>query len=221
MTSPAPQKFVFDTVFEVDGRVYQPPRPKRAYTIEEVDLVRTEAYAEGQASSVAQAEQAQAAALQEVAALVRGALEALAAIAHGHRTASADLALACARKIADAALDFAPEAPAVAALQALARELEATPRLIVHASPRDEQRLAKALEEAATRAGFSGAIQLRPAEGGHAAAFTLDWGEGRASFDPITSGERIAAALAAALAVEGLHAEVVVPSVPDSEGAQP
>jgi flagellar assembly protein FliH len=221
MTSPAPQKFVFDTVFEADGRVYQPPRPKRAYTSEEVDAVRAEAYAEGQASSVAQAEHAAAAALQEVAALTRGAMQALAAIAHDHRTASADLALACARKIADAALEVAPEAPAVAALQALARELEAAPRLIVHASPPDEKRLAKALEEAAARAGFSGAIQLRPAEGGHAAAFTLDWGEGRASFDPAASAERIASALAAALAVEGLHAEVVVPTVPDPEGAPP
>ena len=46
----APRKFVFDTVFEGDNVVYTAPRPKRSYTPEEVELIRAEAFAEGQRS---------------------------------------------------------------------------------------------------------------------------------------------------------------------------
>jgi flagellar assembly protein FliH len=213
MTGSAPRKFAFDTVFDEAGVVHQPPRPKRTFTPEEVDAVRATAYAEGQASSVAQAEAAAARALQEVTAVARGALSALTEIAHHHRTASAELALACARKIADAALDKAPEAPVVAALQALATELEAAPRLIVSVAARDEARLAKALEQAAIQTGFAGSIILKPEPGRSRAGFVLDWGEGRAAFDPAAAADRVAKALETALAIEGMHAEVVVPSV--------
>jgi flagellar assembly protein FliH len=39
------------------------------------------------------------------------------------------------------------------------------------------------------------------------AAFVLDWGDGKAAFDPQDAALRVAAALDAALAAEGLHAE--------------
>ena len=41
------------------------------------------------------------------------------------------------------------------------------------------------------------------------AAFTLDWGDGRAAFDPEAAAARVAAALDAALAAEGLHGEAL------------
>jgi flagellar assembly protein FliH len=221
MSTAALERFSFDTVFDDGGQAYQPPRPKRAFTADEVEVIRQAAFAEGQASAVSRAEESAAAALHEVAGLARAAMDALAGVAHDHRTASAELAMACARKIADAALDLAPEAPAVAALQALARELEACPRLIVHASPEDAPRLAAALEQAATQAGYSGAIVLRPDEGRRRAAFILDWGDGRAAFDPEEAAARVGAALETALAVEGLHAEVVVPAVEGSQRTEP
>ena len=62
------------------------------------------------------------------------ALPTLAVAAHEHRAGSAELALACARQIADAACERFPEAPLQAALAALAREVEATPRLILRAA---------------------------------------------------------------------------------------
>lgn len=212
MTAPAPRKFDFDTVFDSDGGVYQPPRAKRTFTAEDIDAARASAYAEGQASAVAQAEAAAARALQEVASLSRGALAALTELAHQHRTASAELALACARKIADAALDQAPEAPAVAALKALSLELEAAPRLVVHVSAADEPRMAKALDQAAAQAGYAGSIIVKPEAGRSRAAFVLDWGDGRAAFDPAAAADRVAKALETALAIEGMHAELVVPS---------
>ena len=206
----AHRPFKFDTVFDGD-RVIEPRRPKRAYTPEEVEAARAEAYAEGQASVVARAEADAAQALREIAGIARDALTRLAEIAHEHRTGSARLALAVGRKIADAALDRFPQAPAEAALEALSREIEAAPRLLVYASPADAPRLERALAEAAVRAGFEGQITLRPETGRSRASFSFDWGEGRAAFDPEAAAVRVAAALDAAIAAEGLHAEVHLP----------
>jgi flagellar assembly protein FliH len=210
MTVPAPRPFSFDTIFDGDA-VIEPRRPKRSCTPEEVEAVRAQAYAEGQSSVVARAEMDAARALQEVAAAARGALSALAEVAHEHRSGSARLALAAARKIADAALERFPEAPAEAALEALAREVEASPRLIVHCAAEDVERLRAALDRAATQVGFPGALVLKPEPGRTRAAFLYDWGEGRAAFDPAAAAEQVAEALEAALAAEGLHAEVVLP----------
>jgi flagellar assembly protein FliH len=209
MTS-QPRPFAFDTVFDGD-HVVAPARPKRRYTPEEVEAARAEAYAEGQASAVARAEAEAAQALREVAEAARAALSTLAAIAHEHRSGSAQLAMAAARKIADAALDRFPAAAAEAALDALSREVEAAPRLMVFAAPADAPRLERALGEAAARAGFAGQIVLKPEPGRARAAFLFDWGEGRAAFDPEQAAGRVAAALDAALAAEGLHAEVHLP----------
>ena len=202
--------FNFDTVFDGD-QVIEPRRPKRTYTPEEVEAAKAEAYAEGQASIVARAEAEAAQALREVADAARAALTKLAEIAHEHRSGSALLAMAAARKIADAALDQFPQAPAEAALEALSREIEAAPRLVVFAAPADAPRLEKSLGEAAARAGFAGQIVLKPEPGRTRAAFVFDWGEGRAAFDPEAAAARVAAALDAAIAAEGLHAEVHLP----------
>ena len=48
------------------------------------------------------------------------------------------------------------------------------------------------------------------------AAFLFDWGEGRAAFDPAAAAGRVAAALEAALAAEGLHAEVHLPPLTEA-----
>ncbi len=206
----AARPFTFDTVFEGDA-VIVAPRPKRAFTPEEVDAIRKESFASGERSAVAQAEAHATAALDQVAAVARDALAALTRIAHEHRTAAAELALSAARKIAGAALDAFPEAPAAAALTALARDLEATPRLLVHAPADDPARLEAALLQAAERAGFSGQIVLKVDSSLPPAAFIFDWGDGRAAFDPEAASARVEAALKGALTAEGLHAEPLLP----------
>lgn len=215
MTS-APRPFSFDTEFDDAGDIaFAPPRPKRSFSPEEVEQVRASAYAEGERSAVARAEAAAADALASIAANARSALAALAQVAHEHRAGSAELAMAAARKIAGAALERFPQAPVTAALESLAREIEAEPRLIVKVAPEMAERLQKSLEETAQAIGFSGQIAARPEPGAAPAAFILDWGDGKASFDPAEAAARVEAALAAALAAEGLHAEPIIPA---SEG---
>lgn len=208
MTDTPHRRFGFDTVFDDRGGVaYTPPKVKKSFTLEEVEAAKAQAYQEGERSSVARAEQEAAHALNEVAHAIREAFGSLTQVAHEHREGAAMLALACARKIADAALQHFPEAPVSAALEALAREVEAQPRIFVRVSPELEERTQQALEQVATQIGFQGQIVAR-ADGAMApAAFTFDWGEGRAAFDPDGAAQRVAEALEAAIAAEGLHAE--------------
>jgi flagellar assembly protein FliH len=209
---PNARAFSFDTVFDEVGGYTTTPRPGRSLTPPEVEQVRLAAFAEGERSAVVVAEQRQADALADIASAARQAFTALAAVAHEHRVASADLALACAGKIADAALEHAPQAPVQAALAALSREIEGCPRLMVKVTADSLERVQAALDETAQAIGFAGQIQLRPAGDMVPTAFVLDWGDGRAAFDPEASKQRVADALIAALASEGLHAEPLIPA---------
>jgi flagellar assembly protein FliH len=205
------RKFTFDTVFDGDGGVAAAPaRPKRAYTPDEVEIIRADAHAEGERSAVARAEEVQGQALSEIARATKAALGALAHVAHEHRTACSELALASARIIAGAALTRFPEAPAQAALASLAREIEATARLSVRGAPEQVERLQAALDETARAVGFPGQIVVTGDPLVPPAAFVLDWGDGRAAFDPEGAAERVAEALSTALAAEGLHAEPLI-----------
>jgi len=201
------RKFYFDTVFEDNGRVIAPMRPKKSFTPEEVEAIREEAFAEGERSATAIAQAAQALALQQIAVAAQGALGGLAMVAHEHRSGSARLALAAAGKIADAALARFPQAPVAAALDALAREVEAVPRLVARCAEDQVDGVRQALEAAAHNAGYPGQIVVRADPALPPAAFVLDWGDGSAAFDPDAAAARVAQALDEALAAEGFHAE--------------
>lgn len=215
-----PRKFSFDTVFDAAGEVaYAAPRPKRMFTADEVEQVRREAYGEGERAALASIAALQQVALAGIAAACHQALPSLAAVAHEHRVGSANLALACARGIAGAALDRFPEAPLQAALASLAQEIEATPRLLIAAAPDLAQRLQALLDDTAANLGFAGAIQVKAEVELPTHAFILDFGDGQAAFDPEAAAARVTAALQAALAAEGLHAEPLIPGAqPEPEG---
>ena len=210
--SESPAKFAFDTEFDSKGSVaFAAPRPKRLFPADEVEQIRAAAQAEGERTAMASIAAQQAAALSQIAAACGQALPRLAEVAHEHRQGSAALAIACATAIADAALKKFPEAPVQAALETLAREIDATPRLVVSAEPALAEALKGVLEETARSLGFDGAVVIKPdgAFGPH--AFTLDFGDGQAAFDPEVSARRVTEALQAALAAEGLHAEPLIP----------
>jgi flagellar assembly protein FliH len=212
MSDAALPRFSFDTEFDAAGDIsFQAPRPKLSYTAGEVEEVRLQAYGEGQRAVQASVKATQAQALSVIAAACGQALPMLAKVAHEHRESSAALALACGRAIADAALDRFPQAPVQAALEALAREIESAPRLIVTAAPDMAADLQTIVEETAHNLGFTGAVQVRADEAMGQAAFSLDFGDGSATFDPEASAARVALALTAALAAEGLHAEPLIP----------
>ncbi|MDP1632255.1 MAG: flagellar assembly protein FliH [Caulobacter sp.] len=213
MTGAAPKLFDFATVFDDTGDIaYQPPTIRRSYSADEVERIRSEALAEGERSGLAQAERDVADALADIAAATRASLSALASVAHDHRVGSAGLAMAAARRIADAALNRFPDAPVTAALEALAREVEAQPRLVVRVAEGLEGRVQAALNQTAEAIGHEGRITVRADPSLPTAAFVLDWGDGKAAFDPAAAADRVAAALDEALVAEGQHAEPLIPA---------
>ena len=205
-------KFQFDTDFGTGGDVtFAPQRVKRLFPAEEVEQIRAEAYAAGEKAALSSLSAQQANAMSSIASACQQALPRLAEVAHEHRVGSAELALACARAIAGAALDRFPEAASLAALEALAREIDAQPRLVVTAEPSLATRLQPILDDAARGLGFEGAIVVKGDSGFGTHAFTLDFGDGQATYDPAVASERVHEALTAALASEGLHAEPLIP----------
>jgi flagellar assembly protein FliH len=212
MSDQAPRKFVFDTEFDDAGEIaFAAVRPKRLFSADEVDVVRNAAFADGERAALGSMQALQAQALAAIAEACRMALPRLAEVAHEHRTGSAALALACGKAIAGAALERFPEAPVQAALESLAREVETAPRLLLVCAPEVAEAVQTALAETALAIGYPGHVQVRAQAGLTAAAFTLDFGDGSASFDPDAAAARVAATLHAALAAEGLHAEPLVP----------
>ena len=205
------RKFDFDTVFDDAGGIAYAPTPvKRSFTPDEVEDVRARAFAEGERTATVQAEERIAATLSQMSAATSDALGTLSRLAHEHRTACADLALAAARAIAGAALDAFPEAPAAAALETLAHEIDSIPRLIVRAAGELVARLQSELDKTAADCGFPGHIVVKADAALAPAAFIFDWGDGRATFDPVEAGQRVSEALHTALAAEGLHAEPLI-----------
>ena len=73
------------------------------------------------------------------------------------------------------------------------------------------QALNAALTETAQSIGYPGQIIAKADPALPRAAFVLDWGDGRASFDPVEAEARAAAAIKTALVAEGLHAEPLLP----------
>ena len=154
------RRFEFDTVFDGEGGVFQPQR-KSSYSQAEVEAARAEALAEGEQRMLATLQAQTAQALGQIAQALSQMLPALTHSIHEHREGSARLALAAAGRIADAALERFPEAPARAALDALAREIEAAPKLIISLPAETADSVAEILRQAAETASYSGQITVR------------------------------------------------------------
>lgn len=203
--------FAFDTEFDASGVVVHAAafRPiKRAYTPLEVEALIAQARLEARNEALAEVDSLQAMALSAIGEALASAAPALTQVARAHREQSAELALAAARVVAASALDRFPAAPLQAALEALAQEIDASPRLVVRTGDLDEEGRGR-IERLCADAGFSGVVAFRDGPGMTAAAFQLEWADGRAAFDPEEALARMGEALNSALAAEAGHAETL------------
>ena len=203
------RKFAFDTVFDGGGDVISAPaRIRRGYSADEAELLRETAFREGEAAARAALQGQQAQSLADLAETARAGLAALSQVAHNHRVHSAGLAMACGKAIADAALLKFPEAPLQAALESLAREFDGAPRLTLRTAA-DPAALSALVEEMARDIGYPGQVVVKSEPGLTGAAFSLDWADGSAVFNPDATAARIADVVASALAAERLHADPI------------
>jgi flagellar assembly protein FliH len=213
--TPAPlnsRPFSFDTEFSADGQITRSGAgfvpTKRAYLPAEVEALVAQARLEAREAALAEVESLQAMALVTVGQAIAASAPALSNVAQMHREQSAELALAAARVIASAALDKFPTGPLQEALEQLGSDIDASPRLVIRARGLDEAVQAR-LQALCVDAGFSGLVAFRDEPGMAAAAFQLEWADGRADYDPADAAARMGEALAAALAAEAGHAETL------------
>jgi len=220
MSTPVPilsRPFVFDTEFDGMGDVVRASsfRPaKRSYLPAEVDALVAQARLEGRQAALAEADSIRSMALSTIGQALATGVPVLAEVARAHREQSADLALAAARVIASAALDRLPTGPLQAALESLAQEIDASPRLTIRSGTLDDTGRAD-IERLCAEAGFTGAVAFREDAAMPVAAFCLEWADGRAEYDPAAAAERLSDALASALAAEAGHAEPLPHGTPD------
>lgn len=198
-----PRPFIFDTEFDADGQVvshnpWQPPR--RSYNPAEVEALIAQARLEARQQALAEAEALRADALSVMAQTVAQATGQLAQIAEQHRLQATELAVACGRALSGAAFDLFPRRALETTIEQLAQEIDASPRLLVRAPQLDAEARAM-IEQLCAQSGFSGMVVFRE-EAGPAAAFVLEWADGRASFNPAEAETRLREALQAALAAE-------------------
>ena len=206
MTQTQPRPFAFDVSFD-DGAPAPAP-VKRSYSLSEVEALRQQAYLEGEAAAAASLEGQQSVAMMELSEAARAGLSALAQVAHTHRVHAAGLAMACGRAIGDMALAMFPQAPLQSAMESLSREFDGSPRLTLRTQA-DPETLTPIVEQMARDIGFAGQVVVRQDSSGSDAAFTLDWGDGSAVFNPDATAARIADAVAASLAAERLHGDAI------------
>ena len=211
---PLSTPFAFDTEFDAAGVVVNAAaafRPiKRAYGLAEVDALVAQARLEARNEALAEIDSIQTMALSAIGQALTCAVPALAQVAQLHRQQAAELALTAARVVSASALDRHPEAPLRAALEALAQEIDASPRLVIRTGDLTETTHAR-IQQLCADAGFSGIVAFRTEPGMVPAAFQLEWADGRAAFDPAESFARISEALNSALAAEAGHAENLTP----------
>jgi len=211
------RKFSFDTVFDGGGDVISAPlRVRRNYSADEAEALREQAFRDGEATALASMQGIQAQALADLAESARAGLAALSQVAHNHRVHAAGLAMACGRAIADAALLKFPEAPLQAAMESLAREFNDAPRLTLRTAA-DPGQFGELVEQMARDIGYPGQIVVKPDPGPSGAAFSLDWADGSAVFNPDATAARIADVVASALAADRLHADPI-DLTPDPDG---
>ena len=211
---PLSTPFSFDTEFDAAGVVVSAPsafRPiKRAYGPAEVEALVAQARLEARSEALSEVDSIQAMALSAIGEALVSAVPALTQVAELHRRQAAELALTAARVVAAAALDRYPEAPVQAALEALGQEIDASPRLVIRTGDLSDTTRAR-IEQLCADGGFSGVVAFRTEAGMPAAAFQLEWADGRAAFDPAEAFARMGDALTSALAAEAGHAENLTP----------
>lgn len=210
---PLSTPFAFDTEFDASGVVVHASsfRPtKRSYAPLEVDALIAQARIEARTEALAESANMQAMALSAIAQALDTAIPALTQVAQSHRQQSAELAISAARVVAASALDRFPVAPLQAALEALGQEVDSSPRLVIRTGDLDDATHAR-IEKLCADGGFSGVVAFRNEPMMPAAAFHLEWADGRAAFDPADAFARISEALNSALAAEAGHAETLTP----------
>lgn len=179
-TNTRPAKYNFDTVFGASGAPASTlsSRARSVYSADEVEVIRKEAFAAGKASATAEDSHAQTMAItaisQAMSVLINQFDERIAAL----RGDCAHLALSIARKLAETALEIAPQNEALALIGECMHKLHMEPRLVIRVASDIADHVKASIEPMSEQHGFAGRVIVLIEPSLHATACRVEWADG-------------------------------------------
>lgn len=198
MSQPA-SKFTFDTEFRSDGDLVSNAaraRQKKSYTHDEIDALCAKARDAGLKAGQVRAQEAVAAATEQLTTAVRSLLVRAHEDIETVRAEAAGLALTAASKLARAALAAAPHEEVELALREAMHQAVGEPRIVLRAAPTVIDALEPAIAEISAEEGFDGRVVLSADPHATGPDCRIEWRGAGAEH----SLERIEAALAEVIA---------------------
>lgn len=186
------EKFKFDLEFSDDGKTRERRPPvKRAYRPDEVELVRTQARAEGESSAVAEAERHAARSLGELAKGIHEVLSmARIALDEVHDDATR-LAATIGRKLATHAFDIAPESFFERTVGDCLDLVRREPAIRISIPANSPASLRAQLESLAVAHGLTGQVLIAESQTMERAQCRLDWSSGGAEISLVDALTRM------------------------------
>jgi flagellar assembly protein FliH len=170
-------KFTFDTSFaESDAPASAvESRSRKSYTAVEIDDIRATSFEEGRRAGEVRAAEAVAASMSEFSAALNRAVEKMNEEIEAMRAEAAMLAVAAAKKLAGAALAFAPEAEIAEALRVALHEAISETHITIKAPPGLLKGLEEKLSEVAANEAFEGRLRFVPDPSLHFGDCRIEW----------------------------------------------
>lgn len=177
MTQPA--KFNFDTVFGTKGAPTQTaPRPRSAYSADEVETIRKETFEKGKTDATAHAATLHAAATAAVAQRLTDLVTGMDQTAEALRHESIELTLQIARHLAGSALNAFPTEEVETLVADCLHKLHREPRLVVRVSEQVAETLRSDIDALCAKHGFSGRVVILGEASLHGADCRVEWSDG-------------------------------------------
>jgi flagellar assembly protein FliH len=199
MSTGAHKKFVFGTEFAADGRVLRDGVERSSYNLDEVEIIKQDAYAQGCADEVAKQETAAAQALRDIAGQARAVLGTLKTEVQNIKRDYTELARLVGERLSAAATEQFPDSLLRTVIESAAEDMRASPRLVIRLHPDIAARIAPKLQDLAEEMGLTGQIVVREDDARAQGDCLIEWANGSAGLNQEATLARIDAAIAAYL----------------------
>ncbi len=175
------EKFLFETTFDSDGQILHDASTgggKKSYTLEEVDAIKQEAYAEGLAGVEAQMAQQNAQILGQVSESMLQVISQLGAETTRLREQAVDLALVVANRLCGTLLEKEPEAEIVGLISRCLDALPSEPHIVVRVGEAVSEPVKSAVSALAAEKGFNGKVLVVAEPTIQTADCRVEWADG-------------------------------------------
>ena len=172
------QKYQFDVEFDASGQILRSPTEINAFSHDEVEQIKAQAFEEGRESEIAHAANITSDALTQIAQTTTAFTDQLNTQALMNKKAAFDLALSAAKKIAGSALEAFPSSEIEATIEECLAEMPDTSRMVVSVAEDLRETIASKVEAIAEQQNFDGRIRVVGSNEMAPNECKVEWGDG-------------------------------------------